>query len=341
MSDLLLSVSLDAGYGDQRVLGSVQFELRRGERLGLVGTSGAGKSTLVLALMGLLLWRRGWTKGEVLLAGQNILAMKERDARCLRGKRIALVPQSPMSALNGALSLRAHFEEAWKAHESGTSSQLRPRLKELMDQVHLPSEDSFLARKPGEVSVGQAQRAVIALALLHRPALLIADEPTSALDPSTQVEVLQLLRQANHDDGTSLLYISHDLLSVLQLCQRLAVLDNGRIAECLQVSGISQQARHPATLSLLRTLPIPPEVLFEHSRLATVSRIHPSRHPGDPADSRTQDRTFTDALRETTASTYAGEGLRPYRSPSDALTSKERRATGKLATGHRHGRTLR
>ncbi len=319
MSDLLLSVSLDAGYGDQCVLGSVQFELQRGERLGLVGTSGAGKSTLVLALMGLLPWRRGWTKGEVLLAGQNILAMKERDARRLRGKCIALVPQSPMSALNGALSLRAHFEEAWKAHESGTSNQLRPRLKELMHQVHLPPEDSFLARKPGEVSVGQAQRAVIALALLHRPTLLIADEPTSALDPSTQVEVLHLLRQANHDDGTTLLYISHDLLSVLQLCQRLAVLDKGRIAECLPVSGLSQQARHPATLSLLRTLPVPPEVLLEYSRLATAAPIHPSRLPGDPAGTRTQDRVFAEALRETPASAHAGRGLRPYRSPRDAV----------------------
>ncbi len=259
-----MSVCLDAGYGAQTVLGGVHLEVQRGEKLGLVGTSGAGKSTLVLALMGLLPWQRGWTRGEVLLEGKNLLTMKERDARRLRGRRIALVPQSPMSALNGALSLRAHFEEAWKAHEEGPSSQLRLRLKELMHQVHLPPEDSFLGRKPGEVSVGQAQRAVIALALLHRPALLIADEPTSALDPSTQVEILQLLRQVNREDGTTLLYISHDLLSVLRLCQRMAVLDDGRIAECLPVIGIGREARQPATLALLRTLPVPPEVLLEH-----------------------------------------------------------------------------
>lgn len=319
MSDLLLSVSLDAGYGDQLVLGGVQFELQMGERLGLVGTSGAGKSTLVLALMGLLPWRRGWTKGEILLAGQNILSMKERDARRLRGKHIALVPQSPMSALNGALSLLAHFEEAWRAHESGVSSQLRTRLKELMHQVHLPSDAQFLTRKPGEVSVGQAQRAVIALALLHRPALLIADEPTSALDPNTQVEILHLLRQASRDDGTTLLYISHDLLSVLQLCQRLAVLDKGRIAECLPVSEISQQARHPATLSLLHTLPVPPEVLLEYSRLATLARTNPSRVPGDPNGVKTQDGPLIEASAESSGTAYAGIGLRPYRSPSDVF----------------------
>jgi peptide/nickel transport system ATP-binding protein len=266
MSDAVLSVHLEAGYGHQRILDGVHFDLRPGERMGLVGTSGAGKSTLVLALMGLLAWRRGWTKGEVLLDGRDILAMKEREARHVRGKRIALVPQSPTSALNSALSLRGHFEEAWKAHESSGPAKLKQRLNALMDQVQLPFDDQFLARKPGEVSVGQAQRVVLALALLHRPAVLIADEPTSALDPGTQMEILDLLRQANHDDGMALLYISHDLLSVLQLCESMAVLHEGRIVERVAVSEIGQNGRHPATISLLQTLPAPPEVLRAFSR---------------------------------------------------------------------------
>jgi ABC-type glutathione transport system ATPase component len=234
--------------------------------MGLVGTSGAGKSTLALALMGLLPWRRGWTKGQVLFEGKDILSMKEGEARHIRGKRVALVPQSPTSALNSALSLRKHFEEAWKAHEDSSPKRLSLRLEELMEQVHLPTTDSFLARKPGEVSVGQAQRVVIALALLHRPAVLIADEPTSALDPETRVEILDLLRRSNRNDRTALLYISHDLLSVLQLCERMAVLDRGRIAECLAVDRIGEEARHPATLSLLRTLPAPPDVLRRYSQ---------------------------------------------------------------------------
>jgi peptide/nickel transport system ATP-binding protein len=273
LSDTVLSVRLDAGYGSQPILNGVHFDLRQGERMGLVGSSGAGKSTLVLALMGLLPWRRGWAMGKVLLEGRDILAMKEKEARHVRGKRFALVPQSPTSALNNALSLRAHFEEAWRAHEHGGSVRFKQRLNQLMDQIHLPFDDRFLARKPGEISVGQAQRVVLALALLHRPAVLIADEPTSALDPVTQMEILDLLREINHDDGTALLYISHDLLSVLQLCESMAILHEGSIAECVAVNEIAEKAHHPATLSLLRTLPAPPEVLRANARWSTAAAI--------------------------------------------------------------------
>src|SRR6185312_14745340 len=114
----LLQVRIQAGYGRQPVLRDISFDVHAGEILGLVGTSGAGKSTLVLSLLGLLQWRGGKVTGEILFVGQDLLRMRERDLRRLRGKTIALVPQSPMTALNSALSLRAHFEEAWKAHES-------------------------------------------------------------------------------------------------------------------------------------------------------------------------------------------------------------------------------
>src|ERR1700737_2990395 len=203
--------------------------------------------------------------------------MTEKEVRRIRGKHLALVPQSPLSALDSALSLRTHFAEAWKAHENSSPSRLNLRLKELMEQVQLPTTDSFFARRPSEVSVGQAQRVVIALALLHRPAVLIADEPTSALDPGTQIEILDLLRQANHDDGTALLYISHDLLSVLQLCENIAVLHKGRIAECVAVRQIGEKGRHPATLSLLRTLPAPPEVLRGYSGWSASAIPGPDR----------------------------------------------------------------
>jgi peptide/nickel transport system ATP-binding protein len=266
LSGGLLHVDLTAGYGRDAVIETVRFDLGRGERLGLVGSSGAGKSTLVFALLGLLPWRRGWAKGEVVLGGKNLLALNEREARKLRGKIVALVPQSPMTALNSALSLRAHFEEAWRAHEDGGRDRLARRMGELLERVHLPGDSRFLARRPQEISVGQGQRALIALALLHRPALLIADEPTSALDPVTQTEILHLLRQSSVEDGTALLYISHDLLSVLQLCDRIAVLHQGSIVESLAVERIEQEARHPSTLALLGTLPAPPDVLLSYSR---------------------------------------------------------------------------
>jgi peptide/nickel transport system ATP-binding protein len=261
MTEPLLRVRMQAGYGRRSVLEDIRFDLHAGEALGLVGTSGAGKSTLVMALLGLLPWRGGQVTGEVLLEGKNLLGMRERDARQLRGRRLALVPQSPMTALNAAVSLRAHFQETWRAHEKSGRRVLESRLEALLPEVQLPSDPDFLSRRPSEISVGQAQRIMIALALLHRPALLIADEPTSALDPVTQAEILKLLRRLNRQTGTTLLYISHDLISVLQLCDRLAVMDNGIIAECLSVADV-EQAHHPSTLSLLRALPVPPRVLL-------------------------------------------------------------------------------
>jgi len=267
----LLQVNIQASYGSQRILRHIRFDLRAGEALGFVGTSGAGKSTLVMALLGLLRYQGGRVEGEVLLEGRNLLELPERDMRQLRGKKLALVPQSPMTALNPALSLRAHFEEAWSAHEKSGRQGLQARLADLLPDVQLPTNSEFLRRHSGQISVGQAQRAMIALALLHRPAILIADEPTSALDPVTQAEILSLLRRLNRYAGTSLLYISHDLISVLQLCDRMAVLDSGTLVECLSVEAV-ERAEHPSTLALLQSLPVPPGVFLAHRNVAPVEQ---------------------------------------------------------------------
>ncbi len=265
MTEPLLDVNLSAGYRDRTVLHDLRLSVQTGERLGLVGTSGAGKSTLLLALLGLLPWKQGWARGEVRIGGVNLLTLPEREARRLRGRVLALVPQSPTSALNSALSLQVHFREAWRAHEAPDSVQLARRMEALLQRVHLPTDTAFLQRKPGELSVGQAQRCVLALALLHRPALLIADEPTSALDPATQVDVLSLMREVNAEDGTALLFVSHDLLSVFRLCERVALLCEGRVAESLAIEQLAM-AEHPALRRLLGTLPVPPELLLQHLR---------------------------------------------------------------------------
>jgi ABC-type glutathione transport system ATPase component len=264
MNAPVMHVRLRAEYGKRCVLQDVEFDLYAGEALGMIGTSGAGKTTLAMALLGLLSWHGGKACGEVLIDGSNLLTSPLRDARRIRGKKIAFIPQSPMTALNPAISLRSHFDEAWRAHESTGRGALDLRLRQLMEEVQLPVNDaSFLRRKPGQISVGQAQRILIALALLHRPPILIADEPTSALDPVTQAEIILLLQQLNRRTGTALLYISHDLVSVLQLCGRLAVLHDGTIAECVEVERV-EQAQHPATLSLLNALPIPVGALLAH-----------------------------------------------------------------------------
>ena len=259
----LLRVHMDAGYSGKPVLRDIRFELERGQVLGLVGASGAGKSTLVLSLLGLLPWRGGSVSGTVELEGEKLLPLSERKLRALRGRRIAFIPQSPMTALNAAISLRSHFREAWKAHSREGQTALDSRMRELLTEVQLPSDDEFLRRRPAQISVGQAQRVLIALALLHRPALIIADEPTSALDPVTQTQIVGLLKRLNRRYGTTLLYISHDLVSVLQLSHRIAVLQAGTIVETLNVNQIAA-ARHPATLALLAALPVPPDVLLRY-----------------------------------------------------------------------------
>jgi peptide/nickel transport system ATP-binding protein len=261
----LLRVRLDADYDGAPALRDVRVELRRGEVLGLVGASGAGKSTLVLSLLGLLPWRGGRVSGEVILDGQNLLKMPERSLRELRGRRIALIPQSPMSALNAAISIESHFREAWRAHESDDRVRFMFRVRSLLTEVQLPSEPEFIRRRPTQISVGQAQRVLIALALLHAPDLIIADEPTSALDPVTQSQIVELLRGLNRKHGVSFLYVSHDLVSVLQLADRISVLSAGTIVETLPAGEIGR-AVHPATIALVSALPVPPEVLVSYRK---------------------------------------------------------------------------
>lgn len=258
----ILQIRLDAAYRSRAILHDIAFEIAPGEALGLVGQSGAGKSTLVLSVMGLLGLRGGSAKGQVILDGQDLTSMKERELRRIRGRKIALVPQSPMSALNPALSLGAHFREAWKAHERFYTPAFEHRVRTLLGEVQLPTDKEFLSRRPRQISVGQAQRVLIAMAMLHQPSLIVADEPTSALDPVTQVQVIDLLRTLSRRHGTSLLYISHDLVSVLRLANRIAVLEGGRIVECLPVKEL-KRAREEATLAFIRCLPAPPDVLLQ------------------------------------------------------------------------------
>jgi peptide/nickel transport system ATP-binding protein len=270
--EALLRVNLHAAFPGKTVLEDIRFQLQHGEILGLAGTSGAGKSTLVLSLLGLLAWRSGRVGGEVVLEGENLLALNERRLRELRGRKLALIPQSPMTALNSAISLQSHFVEAWKAHVNNGRPALEQRMHELLAEVQLPSDREFLRRRPSQISVGQAQRVLIALALLHRPALIIADEPTSALDPVTQAQIIDLLRRLNRRHGTALLYVSHDLVSVLQLCDRVAILDSGTIAECLPVDELAE-ARHASTRALLATLPVPLDVLLSFRNATSFERL--------------------------------------------------------------------
>jgi ABC-type dipeptide/oligopeptide/nickel transport system ATPase component len=263
MADALLSISLSAHYAHKSVLRDVSLELQPGEVLGLVGQSGCGKSTLALAILRLLHLKGGRAVGMIRLNGLDLMSLSERQMRSIRGREIGLVLQSPLSSLNPALRIGTQLGEAWHAHRGGTREECRKALLESVINVSLPAEEDFLRRYPAQLSVGQAQRVLIAMAVLHRPPLLIADEPTSALDVITQAEVLGLFRNLSSQMGTAILYISHDLLSVATIADRIAVMHEGEIVECCIAQAIFTNPQHAYTQNLVAALPVPPVLLVE------------------------------------------------------------------------------
>jgi ABC-type dipeptide/oligopeptide/nickel transport system ATPase component len=252
----LLSLRLSVDYRNKTgVLRDVAMELRHGEILGLVGQSGSGKSTLSLAILRLLHLKGGIARGNLLFKGQDLFAMSEAGMRSLRGREMSIVLQSPLSSLNPALRIGLQLSEAWRAHADGTREECAAVVSAALTKVSLPNDSDFLRRRPSQLSVGQAQRIIIAMAILHRPSLLIADEPTSALDTITQSEILRLFAQLNLELNMGILYISHDLLSVAALCHRIAILNGGEIVEIGPPSQIFGAPRHPYTQKLVAALP--------------------------------------------------------------------------------------
>ena len=252
----LLSAHVTVQYGEKpAVLRDVSLQIQRGEVLGLIGQSGSGKSTLAMAILGLLNRKQATVQGSILFEDTNLLTLHESDLRHLRGQKIALVLQSPLSSLNPALKIRTQLREAWRAHASGSSADCETAMRSALASVSLPSTDDFLRKYPAQMSVGQAQRVLIATAVLHRPALLIADEATSALDVITQAEILRLFRELNHDSGMSILYISHDLASVAGICDRVAILHQGQIVESGMTQTVLTTPAHEYTQRLVASTP--------------------------------------------------------------------------------------
>jgi len=255
--DTLLSIDLSARYGSKPdVLRDVAFSIDRGEILGLVGPSGCGKSTLSLAILRLLHLKRGEARGSIAFQGRDLMQLREREMRALRGKEIGLVLQSPLASLNPALRIGTQLEEAWRAHVRGPRAECQAAIRQMLNTVSLPSDEEFLRRYPSQMSVGQAQRVLIGMSVLHHPALLLADEPTSALDPVTQAEILKLFADLSRRFDMSILYISHDLLSVAAISHRVAVLSAGQIVECAETAQVFRNPQHPYTRALVESIPL-------------------------------------------------------------------------------------
>jgi peptide/nickel transport system ATP-binding protein len=270
----LLQARLSVHYGATAILNGLELSLARGEIVGLVGQSGSGKSTLGLSLLRLIDRRGGSISGSIEFEGTDLMSLTERQLRRLRGPAISLVLQSASSALNPALRLESHFSEAWRAHASTPWSNQRNHILELFAELGLPANSEFLRRFPGQISVGQAQRVLIALAILHRPRLLIADELTASLDLVTTCEVLKTLERVNRKWGTAILFVSHDLGAVASLCHRVAILSGGRVIESAPTAELFRHPQHEYTRQLIS--------LFESTRLTNAAPLASSTSVSTP-----------------------------------------------------------
>jgi peptide/nickel transport system ATP-binding protein len=250
-------MNISAGFpGRAEILRSISLDVRKGEVLGLVGPSGCGKSTLALAILRLLHLKGGKAEGTILFKNQDLMSLKDSQMRSLRGREISLVLQSPIASLNPSLRIGAQMEEAWSVHQPrSTRAECDRAIMETFEDVCLPATSTILRKYPAQLSVGQAQRVLIAMAILHRPALLIADEPTSALDINTQSEILELFAGLSRKLGMGILFISHDLLSVATISHRVAVMDQGQIVECQETQNLFRNPTHATTKRMLAALP--------------------------------------------------------------------------------------
>ena len=260
-SDSLLSVRdlcvhFASDHGVVKAVDGVSFELARGEVLGLVGESGSGKTVTNLAVMGLVPRPPGfYPRGEVHYDGQELLHAPERVLRSLRGRRVAMIFQDPMTALNPYLTIERQMTEVLELHERLPRRAARTRAIDMLARVGIPDPERRIDAHPHELSGGMRQRVMIAIALLCGPELLIADEPTTAVDVTVQAQVLELIRDFQRGGSMSVILVTHDLGVVAGMAQRVAVMYAGRIVELATASELFERPRHPYTRGLLGSIP--------------------------------------------------------------------------------------
>ena len=252
-----LSLAFDTEVGPVTVVDRVGFHLDAGETLGLVGESGCGKSVTALAVMGLLPKPAGRVVGgKVVFDGQDLVNAPAEQLRGIRGNRISMIFQEPMTALNPVQRIGRQLAESITLHEPAVAAtEVQHRSLALLEQVGIPAAERRLSEYPHQLSGGMRQRVMIAMALASRPDVLIADEPTTALDVTIQAQILELLRALQRDTGMAVLFITHDLGVIAELCSRVVVMYAGRIAEKAPVEPLFREPRHPYTRGLLASIP--------------------------------------------------------------------------------------
>jgi oligopeptide transport system ATP-binding protein len=249
-----LSVEFATDDGPLRAVEGASFALAAGETLGIVGESGSGKTQLFLSILGLLA-ANGRVSGSAKLEGDELIGLAPHALNAIRGSRVAMVFQDPMTALNPYLTIGTQLAEVLVAHQGMGWREARAESARMMDRVRIPDAERRLASYPHELSGGMRQRATIAMALLCAPEILIADEPTTALDVTIQAEILALLAEIIRDAHMAAIFVSHDLGAVAGLADRVLVMYAGRIVEEGPVDDIFARPRHPYTEGLLRSTP--------------------------------------------------------------------------------------
>jgi oligopeptide/dipeptide ABC transporter ATP-binding protein len=274
-----LQVQIGTAHGVVRAVDGVSFALAEGQTMGLVGESGSGKTMTLRSILRLLPSGARVTGGQVLYQGEDLTHMPERQLGGIRGRRISMVFQEPMSALNPVMRVGDQIAEGPVAHLGYSKARARRYAIELLERVGIPDAARRARSYPHELSGGMRQRVMIAIAVSCNPGLILCDEPTTALDVTIQDQILELLRELCTSTGAGLVYVTHDLAVVAETCQSLTVMYAGQIIECGPVDSLLREPRHPYTLGLLRSVPD----IDERRELAAIPGRPPnliSRPPG-------------------------------------------------------------
>lgn len=251
-----LSASFHTRAGIVRAVRNVSFDVAPGETLGIVGESGSGKSVTCYSMMGLIPMPPGRIEsGSAMLDGTDLLHCPEKELRSIRGKRISMIFQDPMTSLNPYLTIGKQVAEPLVIHEGAGKKEARDRALEQLALVGIPDAEQRMDAYPHQFSGGMRQRVMIAMALITRPEILIADEPTTALDVTVQKQVLDLIRKLQQDMGTSVILITHDLGVVRQYADRINVMYAGRIVESAPARELLEHPRHAYTRALMKSIP--------------------------------------------------------------------------------------
>ncbi len=271
-----VSVSLPPGADRPFALENVSLDVNRGEIVCVVGESGSGKSMMANAVMRLLPQGVAIESGRIIFAGENLATATEAEMRRIRGARLAMIFQEPMTALNPLRTIGNQIGETFRIHTALGKSEIESKVLDLLREVHIPDPPHAMLAYPHELSGGQRQRAMIAMALALDPAVLIADEPTTALDVTTQAQILALIRDLQRRKGTAVLFITHDFGVVREIADRVAVMQNGSIVEQGSASQVLNAPSHPYTRQLIAAVPAlkaPPERTISKEIILKIDQV--------------------------------------------------------------------